>query len=63
MKILSIIILSVGLAACGSKAKKTSTTPDKADQKSDAMGGAGYGGNAPMGSGAPATGGDPCAAK
>jgi hypothetical protein len=53
-----MLVLSVALAACGSKAKKTATTPDRSEMKSGAMGGAGYGGSA-----APMSGADPCAAK
>ena len=55
---LVMLVLSVALAACGSKAKKTATTPDTSEMKGGAMGGAGYGGSA-----APSTGADPGAAK
>ncbi len=65
MKKAIVLMLLAGLAACGSKAKKTSTTPDtKTEMKSDANGGTTYGGaKAPAGSAAPMTGADPCAGK
>ena len=65
MKKLIVVMLVAGLAGCGSKAKKTSTTPDtKTEMNSGANGGATYGGaKAPAGSAAPMTGADPCAGK
>jgi hypothetical protein len=62
-KTLSVLVISVALAACGGKAKKSTTPDNKAgasqtDKSSGSMGGASYGGKAAPT--APPASNDPC---